>query len=136
MGSKKLLIHEFEPAIYPRTLWVCIGDDLEALQKMFRYSLNEKDEEISLGKNDWLAKVIPVREKETGALGVVVLFRHKKDITFSNAAHEAVHIADYIFDELNAYTQGFSEGDEPYAYLVGWAAKCMGIAKDYRKESV
>lgn len=57
-------------------------------------------------------------------------------------AHEAVHVADYIFDELGMYTQSFVNHNEQYAYLVGWAAGCISktlvnIKREYdtRRES-
>ena len=34
----------------------------------------------------------------------------------------AVHVADYFCEQLGLYTQDFKDGNEAYAYLVGWAA--------------
>lgn len=58
-----------------------------------------------------------------------------------DAAHEAVHIADYIFEQLGMYSQQFHDNNEQYAYLVGWAAGCISktiiknIKNDTRRES-
>ena len=45
-----------------------------------------------------------------------------EDITPDMIPHEAVHVADYFCEQLGLYTQGFKDGNEAYAYLVGWAA--------------
>lgn len=48
-----------------------------------------------------------------------------EEIVAGDEAHEAVHVADYIFEQLDMYSQDFSSANEQYAYLVGWAAGCI-----------
>lgn len=40
----------------------------------------------------------------------------------STNIEDAVHVADYFCEQLGLYTQDFKDGNEAYAYLVGWAA--------------
>ena len=38
MSSKKTTIHEFDPCIYPRLLWVVKGGTLEGIKEVFECS--------------------------------------------------------------------------------------------------
>lgn len=87
----------------------------------------------------WLT--CPVTHKATGEYGALVIIMDSS-IEAGGEAHEAVHVADYIFDELGMYTQSFVNHNEQYAYLVGWAAGCISktlvnIKREYdtRRES-
>ena len=40
-------------------------------------------------------------------------------------AHESVHIADYFYEACGCNSEDFTDGNEAYAYLVGWAAGCI-----------
>ena len=83
----------------------------------------------------------PVIRKSDGKKGVVVIILDWDELIPGDEAHEAVHAADYMFDELGMYSQSFAEHNEQYAYLVGWIAGCISktIIKlkqyDTRRES-
>ena len=53
---------------------------------------------------------------------IVIAVTSIEDITPDMIPHEAVHVADYFCEQLGLYTQDFEDGNEAYAYLVGWAA--------------
>ena len=83
----------------------------------------------------------PVIRKSDGLKGVVVIILDLNELIPGDEAHEAVHAADYMFDELGMCLQSFAEHNEQYAYLVGWIAGCISktIIKlkqyDTRRES-
>ena len=118
---KKPIIHEFDPMIYPRTLWVYIGWDKSIVTD--RFELVYKDAAIM--RNDSVGTVIPVIEKSTRNLGCVVVFRSKKYAITKNICHESVHVADYISEQLGIVGQNFIDLNESYAYLTGWVAGCI-----------
>ena len=118
---KEAKIHEFDPVIYPRLLWVCANSTKQALVE--RFEINEKQTEESLEINGVTTTL--VSDLETKKHGILVFCTSKKQLTISNIAHESVHVADAIFEAIQAVGEDFSVGNEPFAYLVGWAAGCM-----------
>lgn len=124
MGRGKLKIHQFNPTIYPRKLWVIKGGSVENIQEVF---LEPNGDEIILNFEEYnypAATTLKVRQKETNLLGVLVwLISDKIDVGI--VAHESVHVASCIFDDMGM-TMGFECGnDEHFAYLVGFAADCI-----------
>lgn len=45
MSSKKTTIHEFDPCIYPRLLWVVKGGSLEEIRKTLEFGELDEDQE-------------------------------------------------------------------------------------------
>ncbi len=115
--KKKLIIHEFDPLIYPRKLWVCTNATVELTSS---FELDEGDMIKSLEMNAVTTYI--TRNLKTEKLGVLVFCKNKKLMTVSNIAHESVHVADAIFEAIGGHGEDFSIGNEPYAYLVGWVA--------------
>ena len=114
----KAQIYEFNPGVYPFKLWVCANPDESLTEKLFL-----DDEQYTTSVHHNMLTTAGTNDTEA-RLGVVV-FGHKKYFTVQNMAHEAAHVADYYFESL-AITKGcFSDRNEAYAYLVGWAADCM-----------
>ena len=122
--KKKTKIHQFDPTIYPRKLWVMKGGSVDDISDAF----TEPDgEEIRLcieeGKEPG-AMTLKVCHKETGYLGVLV-WLCENNIGVSYVSHEAVHVASCIFEDCGM-SMGFADGrDEHFAYLVGFAADCI-----------
>jgi hypothetical protein len=118
------MIHEFDPLIYPRNIWITVGNSVEEIKREFKFSSDdEKYFSQNIGKDSAIGfKVI---QRSTGYKGILMSFRDKKSMTVGTIAHESVHIADYLYEESGAYSQVLSEKNEPYAYLVGWIADCI-----------
>lgn len=130
--QKKPKIDKYDPIIYPRKLWVT--RDIVGLNKIFQFNkLRSTKEECTSAydelveeydSSDHILITCPVTHKVTGEYGALVIIM-RDDIEAGSEAHEAVHVADYIFDELGMYSQTFADSNEQYAYLVGWAAGCI-----------
>lgn len=120
-------IHEFDPVIYPCKLWVCVNATKESLCATFKFEGTEIEIKEALHKNS--ATVAAVTRISDDSVGVLVFTGHKSWLTGSVIAHESVHVADYYFERLSMTSQVFQNGNEPYAYLVGWAAKCINQAR-------
>lgn len=114
-------IHEFDPVIYPRRLWVAVGVPTAVLNDMFE----DKLEDLAESSN---AEVINARRLKPDVKGgVLIRFKNKKEMTANVMAHEAVHAAIEIFDYTGC---GISyNNQEPFAYLVGWIAQCIDDVK-------
>lgn len=140
--KKKPIVDTYDPVIYPRKLWVTT--DVIGLNKIFTFCkmLDGKTEESTAysGLLDEYEKgsgqliTCPVIQKSTGCYGVLVIVL---DLSYEagGEAHEAVHVADYMFEQLGMYAQDFSENNEQYAYLVGWAAGCISKTIINRKKN-
>lgn len=50
-------------------------------------------------------------------------------------SHEASHVVDAIYQVIHEQSGTYDSGNEPHAYLTGWAAGCMGnyLTKYFRK---
>jgi len=124
----KIQIHEFDPVIYPRRLWIVVTDDIKILRENFEF---EEDCENYFERS--AAFVFNVSQKETRMIGVCICFVRRKHFTIKNISHESVHAASSIFDGLGM-SMGFNDGkDEHYAYLVGWIAECCERVKLNKK---
>lgn len=131
MSSKKTVIHEFNPCIYPRLLWVVKGGSLEEIRKTLEFG--ELDEDQESGG----AVTISAYDNANKKGGFLVWFPCASDMTKNSywMAHEASHVALGIFDYIGSEVG--ANDSEPFSYLVGWAFECMDKVrkyKDYGKE--
>lgn len=117
--KKDVVIDEFSNYIYPRMLWVMNGGTIEQIQRNF---LDEYGQEITYDGVDSLACVYAVTSVSSGLRGFLVWIRGKR-LTTSDIAHEAVHVAMSIYHDVGAVAD--ANNQEPFAYLVGWAAQCI-----------
>ena len=123
--KKKRKIDMYDPQIYPRKLWVAVGP--EELDEQFKFYLTDKsgvieniDEEFE--QEGIAMSTYSVCRKSDGLYGCLVYAPNLEVITDDAIPHEAVHVADYFFEVGGIYGEDFSEGNEAYAYLVGWSA--------------
>lgn len=126
--NKKTIIHEFDPCIYPRLLWVVKGGTLEEIRKTLEFG-DIEDDFYSTGG----AITISAYDNEKKKGGFLVWFPKPSDMTKHGdwMAHEASHVALGIFGYVGA--QARAEESEPFAYLVGWAFKCMEEVRKYKE---
>ena len=126
MSSKKTIIHEFDPCIYPRLLWVVKGGSFEEIRKTLEFpELSEEDKSggaVTLSAYD--------NEKQRG--GFLIWFPKAGDIRNGDwIAHEAAHVALGIFDYIGAEAK--ASDSEPFSYLVGWVFKCVDEVRKYKE---
>lgn len=121
-----MVIHEFDPCIYPRLLWVVKGGTLEEIRKTLEIPELDIDDTagaITVGAYD--------NAKKKG--GFLVWFPRPSDMTKHGfwMAHEAAHVALGIYSYVGAEAK--AEDSEPFAYLVGWAFECMDKVRKYKE---
>lgn len=122
-GSK---IHEFDPVIYPRKLWVVKGSSQRFIQDNFTERLGEEVVFENDEGNESVCTVLSnVRLKETGKYGYLVYIRG--NLSVGDIAHEATHVAARLFQEIGSYLD--PENQEPFSYLVGWVTDCINQVK-------
>lgn len=127
--NNKTTIHEFDPCIYPRLLWVVKGGSLEEIRKTLEFNDIEDDFYNSGG-----ALTISAYDNAKKKGGFLVWFPKPSDMTKNSywMAHEAAHVALGIFGYVGAEAK--AEESEPFAYLVGWAFKCMEEVRKYKED--
>lgn len=128
MSSKKTVIHEFDPCIYPRLLWVVKGGSLEEIRKTLEFGDIADDFQSTGG-----AITIAAYDNKKKKGGFLVWFPSAGDMTKNSywMAHEASHVALGIFDYVGAEAK--AEESEPFAYLVGWVFKCIDKVRKYKE---
>ena len=120
----KCKVHEFDPQIYPRKLWVVKGGEFDNLKEMF----TQADEDELQFKDSSAAVTIPVVTKdEKRLLGELIYFTSGNQMKYDYIAHEATHAALDIFYQMGC--QVHYDNQEPFAYLVGWIADCIDQVK-------
>ena len=123
-----ILIHQFNPEIYPYKLWIVITADEKIIKKHFNDSNDEElDVEIFSTSKAITGRVI---NKETRDKGILIVFKTKRFITMNTVAHESTHAARFIWNMM-----GEKEviGVESDAYLVGWIAGCCENVRRYKE---
>lgn len=137
---KRLPLDVYDPKVYPRKLWVC--NEVEGLDKVFVFMrTDDPDKENPNGYKSILETdnsvmcTCPVMRISDGKLGVLVIAMDMETVNTESIAHESVHVADYFYNQLDLVSQDFRDGNEAYAYLVGWAAGCISSSMvKYNKE--
>ena len=128
-------VHKFD-TIYPRTLFIANAKSEHPVSLTKRFTFfknlpgwNVIDDSISDELDDaWdssVAGCYAVQEKSSGILGMLLIVFRIEDMDTQTIAHESVHIADYYFQVTGCNSEDFTDGNEAYAYLVGWAAGCI-----------
>lgn len=124
MANNKTTIHEFDPCICPRLLWVVKGGFLEDIKDMFDAELVEDDAGGAV--------TFPVRRKVDSRLGYCIWFPKAGDMrNLDWIAHESTHAALCIFGDIGARVS--YEDQEPLAYLVGWIFGCIDTVRKFKE---
>lgn len=118
--KQKVLIHQFDPVIYPFKLWVCITDNLSAISERFNEYPSGNEFEVT-NTEKMLAFTQNVQQKSDGLVGSIIVFKKKKDCITRLIAHESTHAARMLWDHVGERESGM----EADAYLVGWIADCI-----------
>lgn len=103
----------FDCEVYPRKLYVSVGVPHGRLKEVFEITADE------LSDNDY-ADVVQVNHIKEDRGGYLVRFHDVHDMTASNIAHEASHVAMNIFHDTDCRID--YENQEPFSYLVDWVS--------------
>ena len=116
------MIYQFDPQIYPRKLWVSVGTSIEELKERFN------GDEIENFDDSYYAQTMPIQQKEPLLGGVLIRFQDLKALTTETISHESTHTALEIFNYCECRIEYANQ--EPFAYLVGWIARCCDEVKN------
>lgn len=118
--NKKSVLHEFDPLIYPRKLWVTIGTD--KFPDVFDEVCDWDESAYAITSN--------VHDKVNDRGGILIRFQNKSAMTADVITHEATHAAMEIFDYIGAQID--LKNQEVFSYLCGWIAKCIAQVKNHK----
>ena len=104
-------VHEFDPQIYPRKLWIAVSKE----------SFPERFDNVSAWDESSYAITENAYDKINNKGGILIRFE-SYDMNMNQISHEATHAAMEIFDFIGAYPD--AKNQEPFTYLVGWIASC------------
>lgn len=104
-------VHEFDPLIYPRKLWIAVSKD----------TFPDIFEDVIVFDEASDAITETAYDKINNKGGVLIRFG-SPDVSMKQISHEATHAAIDIFDYIGASPD--PKNQEPFAYLVGWIADC------------
>ena len=115
------MLKEFKNDIYPRRLWVSTSWE-EVKDKFSTYG----DYGFRKSEEAFATTYPKMMRKSSGKYGVLIVFNDSEKVggseIVSNIAHESLHAANSIFDEMGI---GYDlNNDEHAAYFVGWIARC------------
>lgn len=123
MGNKKVtnnnIVHEFDPQLYPRKLWVMITDNSEDVYANFQ---NQEDNSLKFNDsifNKYGAFCCRAERKSDLMLGVLIVFGSKKHMSYKTISHECYHAVEYFSEDIGLDMYG-----EHNAYLMGWMFEC------------
>lgn len=116
--------------IYPCNIYITNCDNVLEILKDFAICKNDNFWEIDNVKIDGFqnfidncdACCVPVKNSKTKEFGILLILKNKDTKVI---AHESIHIADYIFDYCGLHAESYADGNESYAYLVGWIVGCI-----------
>lgn len=120
-------VYEIKLDIYPCSVFITKETDISKLSTKFFFCRRDNVlvetpltiEEIQRDVVDGVdAACIPVIDRKTNRVGILLV--RVTDFDVSVLVHECVHIADYIFDYTGMNAESFAEGNEAYAYLLGY----------------
>lgn len=130
------MIRRYDLDIYPMSLYIGTISDFYDSRKRFKFYQTTTDllidnESIPMDPIGSAASTFLVKEKKNGCKGVITFLDEDSNgsisgFLFDTVAHEAVHIADGIWQMIGASTESYDDRNEPYSYLVGWIAGKIG----------
>ena len=145
---KKLKMKKYE-TIWPGYLFIvdCTSSNPSDLLNYFDFKRNDGVfqepsqnivEELNTIQLSAEAACYPVVEKSTGHIGVLLVILDYY-LSTNTIAHESAHLTDYFFQLAGANSEEFSDGNEPYAYTVGYIAGSISnflidVVKNGRKD--
>ena len=145
------MIRKHKIEIYPVDIYIATKADFEEAKKKFYFYSTVQDllEDVNAGipcvGDDADGGTFMIRSKKNGSKGVIIFLEESELLDgycFEIAAHESTHVADIVWDIIGAIGEDSNQGNEPYAYLLGWVAGKIGQyiidtlkeAEDGRKE--
>lgn len=129
MNDSKVIIHEFDPVVYPFKLWVIISSNLIEIENNFVTSKKRKKIDLSSIKDYHDAFVVNKAVIHDNKYGFLVVFNSKKTCIDSTIVHETTHLLRHIWEYLSEY----EIGNEANAYLSEWIFNSIIEAKNFKK---
>lgn len=114
-------IHQFNPIIYPRLLWIAVGKDpIDGYDGVEGEWLESSD-----------AFVIHSYDRKNKKGGVFMRFESLDVMSAKVITHESIHAAMDICDYCDIRPD--NKNQEYLAYLAGWVAQCCEEVKEREK---
>ena len=120
-------IYTFNPQIYPRKLFLIIDG---------KYNPDDDfcfPDSSPIGIDNYIALTFPsIKKSDSGELGVLIVLKNKQTKQ-SDIAHECVHAAMSIFNDLGINID--TDNQEAFAYMVGWCVKSINSVLKGRRQT-
>ena len=117
--------YTYNQQIYPRHLYIVIGNNKDCISKTFGVDGKYLDEVAS---GAYAMTFREVENKVTGKLGYLVIFSSKNEMTMRVICHEVFHVLSGFMDVLPLSRE--PDGcNEHLAYLLDWICGCINMAR-------
>lgn len=114
--TKESKLYTFDVPLYPRKLWVLIGEDYEKHISKFK----RKEQILSRFPSHAEAATVGEIQDANSYAGILIWLSDPKVITHGVIAHEALHALDYIMFDINASAHKYEADNEQDCYLIEW----------------
>lgn len=113
-NQNKTKLWQFDVPLYPRKLWVAVGDDPKTISR--KLTISDATKEVL---SNAIAITTTARDKDQFA-GVLVWIICPKETTPGVVAHESLHALDYIMNYVLQHVHKYEDPNEPDAHLLEW----------------
>lgn len=129
----KIQLHQFNPIVYPRKLWIATGGTVKELGESFA-DINDDTKYFDerYFKDAIATTTANLRMRSSGDYGVLVWMPDRSKVNIETVAHEAVHAAIGILRDIHISVDYSDTDDEYLAYLVGFCAGCINQVRTGR----
>lgn len=128
------MLKKYELDIYPADVYITSKNDFDSVKNKFKFyrdieHLNNDEDGTPMISKSSAGTTFLVRRGKHDTHSILIVLdvdAYLSSDSFNTAAHESVHSADIIWDIIGSDTESYTDGNEPYAYLVGWIAGKIG----------
>lgn len=113
------MIKEYDFYIYPRKLWITCNATPEELNEYFPSGDTDGDKFEEL--DETVSALVELVGDKNEKAGYLIRFENKDSMSPEIIAHEASHVALYLYNYIGANA---SLDQEPFAYLMQYIVKC------------
>mgnify|MGYP006874330654 FL=1 len=109
-------LYSFDIPLYPRKLWVVIGDDFKVIYDKFLRC----GKSLDVPTNVFDALTLGNINDDKRDAGIIIWLPILKNVTHGIIAHESLHALDYVMYDIHEDPHDYENNNERDCYLLEW----------------